>query len=486
MARSELGHSAARGGGITLVGQAAKFVFLLVSLILLSRLLDPAAFGLIAMTTVFLAAGELIRDFGLTAAAIQTPRLSVSQKNNLFWINCLFGLLVMLMLWLVAKPVAVLYSEARVEGLIWWLAPVILLNAVQAQFQIELTRNLRFGVLVSTDVTAQAVGLVAAVLSALAGMSYWALVIQQLSIAVFLLASRLIFAGWLPRLPDKTTSIRHFFRYGLHLTLAQGLGLASSNADTIVIGARFGAVDLGIYSRAFQLLMAPINQVLVPLTNVALSVLSRLTNEATRFYAYLMGAQLALSYTLGFVFGVSAAAAVPAIGLLLGPDWLEAAPIFQVLALGGLFQVLSVIGYWVFLSRGLTKDLLQYNLVTKSLTICAVLLGSLWGPIGVAWGYTLALTVAWPICLLWLRKVANLPARSFLFAGVRAIGASLGAFTLGFIALVNVRIVEGEFFQLALVLVCSIAGFSTLLVFRSVRRDLRSVLATVRMLRRPT
>jgi len=485
MAQLTLGHSAARGGGITLVGQAAKFIFLLVSLVLLSRLLDPSAFGLIAMTTVLLAVGELLRDFGLTAAAIQTPRLSTPQKNNLFWTNCVLGLIVMMTLWLFAAPAAVLYSEPRVEELIWWLAPVALLNAVQAQFQIELTRNLRFGALVTTDVAAQAIGLVAAVLAALGGMSYWALVIQQITIAACLLTSRFALSKWRPGLPDRRTSIRSFFRYGFHLTLAQGLGLASSNADTVVIGARFGAVDLGIYSRAFQLLMAPINQVLVPLTNVALSVLSRLSNEATRFYAYLMGAQLALSYSLGFVFGVSAAAAVPAIGLLLGPNWSNAAPIFQVLAIGGLFQVLSVIGYWVFLSKGLTRSLLHYNLVTKTLTIGCVILGSVWGPIGVAWGYAGALAIAWPVCILWLRKVAGMPSRSFLLAGLRSIGASVAAFSVGTVVLSSVKIVDGELLQLALVVASSTAGFSMLLVLRSVRKDFRSVLSTVLMLRGP-
>lgn len=77
--------SAARGGFVTLVGQGAKFAVQLTGLAVLSRLLSPADFGLVAMVTVIISIADLFRDFGLSTAAIQAENLNDRQRNNLFW-----------------------------------------------------------------------------------------------------------------------------------------------------------------------------------------------------------------------------------------------------------------------------------------------------------------------------------------------------------------------------------------------------------------
>jgi PST family polysaccharide transporter len=64
-----------------------------VGLIAFSHLLSPRDVGLIAMMGVFLMLGELLRDFGLSQAAIQTAKLSHAQASNLFWSMALVGLL---------------------------------------------------------------------------------------------------------------------------------------------------------------------------------------------------------------------------------------------------------------------------------------------------------------------------------------------------------------------------------------------------------
>ena len=83
----DLARTATRGASVTLVAQAVKLVFQVVSIVVLARLLTPSDYGLVAIVLVVVGFGELFRDFGLSTAAIQAKSLSVVQRDNLFWLN---------------------------------------------------------------------------------------------------------------------------------------------------------------------------------------------------------------------------------------------------------------------------------------------------------------------------------------------------------------------------------------------------------------
>ena len=90
-ASRSLGSVAARGAVITTVGQGLRLAIQMVSIMVMARLLTPTDYGLVAMVMVIISLGEVFRDFGLSAAAIQSPVLTKGQRNNLFWANAAIG-----------------------------------------------------------------------------------------------------------------------------------------------------------------------------------------------------------------------------------------------------------------------------------------------------------------------------------------------------------------------------------------------------------
>ena len=88
---ARLGARAARGAAVTLGAQGGKVLVQVASVVVLARLLSPHDYGLIAMVVAIIGIGELVRDFGLSSAAIQAPTLSTKQRDNLFWINTGIG-----------------------------------------------------------------------------------------------------------------------------------------------------------------------------------------------------------------------------------------------------------------------------------------------------------------------------------------------------------------------------------------------------------
>lgn len=421
MSDAGIGRAGARGASITILGQGGKIAIQFASIVVLSRLLSPADFGLVAMLGVFTALGELIRDFGLTAASIRAKSLTNSQKSTLFWINFGIGLALFVIMTACAVPISLLYGDDRLIWLTPVIATIFIINGAQAQFMVELARNLRFTALAVTEVLGQFAGFCAAVAAAVAGLGYWALAIQMVTAFGVTLIARAVSARWLPGLPSRSSGIGSMVKFGGHVGASQMLSYAANNVDTLVVGLRWGATPLGFYNRAYQLISLPVFQLLNPLTNVVLPLLTRVREDPRRLWSILLTVQAALGYTLALALAVGAGNADAAFALLLGAQWAESVPIFQILAIGACFQVLSFVNYWVYLTFGIGRTMLQSSLITKSIGIALPVIGSSFGILGVAGGYAVALMISWPINVLWLRRAVGMPARPFVARGLRVI-----------------------------------------------------------------
>ncbi|MDV2451225.1 lipopolysaccharide biosynthesis protein [Xanthomonas hortorum] len=414
-----LGSRAAGGAAVTMIGQSAKMVVQFGGIILLARLLTPYDYGLMAMVTAIVGAAEILRDFGLSAAAVQAKHVSREQRDNLFWINSGIGLSLSVVVYASAHLIANFYKEPALVMISQALAVTFLINGMTTQYRAHLSRGLRFGQVALSDVGSQVLGLVAAVAAALLGWGYWALVVQQVVQASvnFLIAASC--SRWLPRGYQRAAPMRDFMSFGWNLMAAQLLGYASRNVGQVIIGWRTGPDALGLYNRAFQLLMMPLNQINAPATSVALPVLSQLQDDRERFNAFLLRGQTVMVHLIFALFAFSCALAMPLIVLVLGEQWRDAVPLFQVLTLGGIFQTASYATYWVFLSKGLMRQQLIYSLVGRIVLIGCIFAGSRWGAMGVAIGYSFGLLLIWPLSLVWIGKISDAPVRSLFTNALR-------------------------------------------------------------------
>ena len=481
----KLGQKAARGALVMVAGQGSRIVIQLASVVVLAKLLTPQDYGLVAMVLSLVGIGEIFRDFGLSTAAVQAETLSKAQRTNLFWLNTGIGATLSLIVFCSAGLIAAFFGEPLLTPIAQALSLTFLINGVATQYRADLNRHMKFGSLALSDVLAQGVALVAAVIFALLGAGYWALVAQQITQVTTVLVLVVCFGRWLPGLWRRKVPLKGFLKFGWNLMGTQLIGYASNNLDSIIIGLRFGASPLGIYNRGFSLLMSPLSQLRAPTTTVALPVLSRLQHDEERSGRYIKRGQIALGYSivpgLAFVGG----AAVPLVNLLLGDAWAEVAPILALLAVAGAFQTLSYVGYWVYLSRGLTSQLLRYTMVTFVIKAVCILGGSNWGIVGVAAGYALAPALCWPLSLWWLNRITVLPMRSLLLGALRIVSLAAVA---GGAAFVTSWLLRAEPSVLALVAaggaVLACYGVGALL-FSRIREDIGAVLDTGRkMLRR--
>jgi PST family polysaccharide transporter len=478
---ADLGRVAARGAGVTLAAQSVRIVLQLASVVVLARLLAPRDYGLLAVGLVVVGVGEVVRDLGLTTAAIRAPQLTDRQRDGLFWVSTAAGVLLALLVTAAAGPLAAGFGEPELAPVLRVLALTFVLNGLAAQYRAGLTRELRFGAVAGCDLLAQAVALGAAVTAAAAGAGYWALVVQQLVQGVVVLSAAVAAARWLPGLPRRGAGLRPLLRFGGGVAATQLVHYLGNNLDTLALGLRAGPAALGVYTRGFQLLMTPLNALRSPATTVAVPVLSRLQDDLPRSAEYLRRAQLALGATLVAGMALGAGVAAPLVDLLLGSRWAQVAPVLALLAVAGSAQTLAFVGHWVYLSRGLSGALLRYTLLTLVLKAACIAVGSAHGVVGVAAGYATAAVLEWPLSLWWLSRITVLPVRELLRGALRITACALVGGTAAFLATQPTaswpsagRVVAG--------LAAGLAAYALLALLPGIRADLRGVVSWGRLM----
>ena len=479
-----LGRRAVRGAAVTSAGQGLRILIQLASVVIMARLLSPTDVGLFAMVMSVAGIAEVFRDFGLSQAAVQAPVLTTQQRNNLFWINSAMGAALAVAVFLSSWGIAALYGVEELAPLAQLASIAFLLNGLATQFRASLNRSLRFTALSTTDVTAALVGLGVGVGAALAGAGPWALVAQLLGVAFATLVLVAIFASWLPGLPRRGVPMGGLIRFGWNMVATQLVTYVGNNVDTVVIGVRFGASQLGIYNRAFHLVMNTANQLRAPITSVAVPILSRLQGEGARYWDFVRVGQVGLGYTIVVVLAFLIGAAVPVTALLLGPRWAEAAPVLSLLATAAVFQTLNSASFWVYVSKGITGPLFRYNLVSVTIKIACILIGSQWGMIGVAVGYAIAPALSWPISLLWISRVIDGVPTRILAWGIVRMSLLAGWGALAAYGAVTLTDPWGIWFQVPAAAIATVAAYAVAAVLPVVRRDLGELRTMLRLLRR--
>jgi O-antigen/teichoic acid export membrane protein len=251
-------------------------------------------------------------------------------------------------------------------------------------------RAMRFVGTSVNDVLGRAVNTIIAIVLALRGWGYWALVIgivgQQISVTI----GSWLMCSWVPSLPRRTGKTSPMVRFAVKVYGQFSVAYFTRNIDNLLVGWRFNAVALGFYKKAFDLFALTASQLTAPMNNVALAALSRLHQDHDRF-------RRSLASSLGMValLGMGVSADLTLVGrdvvrVVLGSKWSEAGRIFEIFGPGiGAMLLCSTVS-WVHLSIGKPGRLLRWGIFSLAVTVSAFLVALRWGPLGVAAAWSIS------------------------------------------------------------------------------------------------
>lgn len=472
--QSQLSRRAARGGAVTVAAQIYKFVASTVGAVVLARLLSPQDYGLVGMVAIVVNFVTMFQYLGLSTATVKWAKLTHQEVSSLFWINLALSVGVTLFTLASAPLLTWFYKDPRLSGITIAYAFTITLSGLGIQHEALLTRQMRFAVIALIEIIAISSGLLSAIVAAWYGAGYWALVLNTFVMLFVTVVGVWAACKWRPGLPTRKSGVRSMLAFGGNLTGFNIMTFFARNLDNALIGKFWGPYQLGLYAKAYQLLLLPMQQINAPFAAVAIPALSRLADSPERYRsAYLKILEKIAMITMpgvAFMIGTSDWLVL----FLLGPQWHETGRIFLLLGIAAFVQPITKTSWWLFSTQGRTRDLFHWGLIGGAIAILSIVVGLRWGAIGVAAAYAISdLCVATPILFWYVGRKGPIRASDFYRTVAPSLCASLCALTVLFLCRSRLELFQSLFVRL--LLGCGITTAVSLLILAVIPAGRRAI-----------
>jgi teichuronic acid exporter len=388
-----------------------QFGYLIVT-VYLARLIGPESFGFIAVLTIFILLAESVVSGGFASALVQrSQQLTEDDSCTVFWINCVWGLLIYIALFTAAPLIAEFYRQPELVAIARVLFLVIIINTLTIVPRAKLTIIVDFRSQAIANTIATFFSSTLAILMASNGYGYWALV--WLTISKSFISSVCIwwFCPWLPKWRFSRKSFESIFSFGSNLMVASFVATVVNNLYVVLIGRFYNVTQVGFYTQAANLSSYLSQSIASSLENVAYPIMTSIKDDRDRLigiYKQLISITMLVSLPMltGF-----AAIADDAVMLFLGEEWIPTVPVLVALCIARTITPISSINMNILNAIGRSDLFLKIDLFKLPMTLGALFLALPFGIQGVAWA---------SVCTSFIAFFINawLPGKMFGYGGL--------------------------------------------------------------------
>jgi PST family polysaccharide transporter len=386
----DLRHRTITGIAWSLLAQVSEQSLRFVIAVILARLLSPEEFGLLGMVTVFTGFATLFSTIGFGTAIIQKQDIQQRHLCSVFWIGAASGMIITVIISACSPLIAYFYGQQVLIPITIAISFNFIIGSLNGVQNSLFIKNMDFRRLGIVRVGAIAIAGVVAVIMALSGFGVWSLVANSLILTTVNTILLWQLSSWRPKFQFDFQAIRDLWGFSLNLMGARVCWYWTSNIDNLLIGRFLGSFALGIYSRAYSLMLLPINQLSTVLDRVMFPALASIQSEKERVKDTVLRANRAIAF-LGFPMMMGLLITAESFILAIyGKKWEAVIGILQILCLRGLRSSVGTSVGWLYLSQGRTDLMFKFSIFSGIVTFVAVLIGLQWGAIGVASAIVLA------------------------------------------------------------------------------------------------
>lgn len=367
--------------------------------IVLARLLLPEDFGLVAMAMVMMGFAGLLADVGLGSALIQKKDATEDHFSSVFWANIGIGVVLTIALVQLSPLVAAFFNQPKLEEIVSLLSVNFIVGALAMVPTTRLSKQLAFREIALINFVGMSVSGGVAIVLAMKGYGYWSLVAQRLIERGLVTVLVWVVGRWTPKLRFDGKAFRELFGFGSYVFLTGSIRYAAVQADKLLIGKFLNATSLGLYDKAYSMMLFPLQNISHVIGQVMFPSLSQIQDDPTRVRDLYLRMTRAISLvTFPMMAGMFVVVDSFVLGVL-GEKWIEIIPLFKIFCVVGFFVSIATVTGPIYQSLGRAKLQLKVNLVNQPIQIVGVVAGLYWGLQGVAIGF--AITTIFGVFFTW-------------------------------------------------------------------------------------
>lgn len=361
--------------------QSVNFVVM----IIMARILTKADYGLIGMLAIFIEVSQSLVDSGFSQALVRKQDRTDTDNSTAFYFNIAVGGILYLALFLSAPVIADFYDQPQLTLLTRVVGINILINSFVVVQRALLLARLDFKTQAKASFAASVVAGVAGIAMAYSGFGVWAIVWYQIANHFINVVLLWIVTRWRPLLTFSTSSFRTLFSFGSKLALSGLIDTFYRNLFTLVIGKRFSAAEVGVYTRASQFgsyLSSNVSGVLQRVSYPVLCTIQDDDNAVREAYRKFLRISAFIIFPL--MTGLAGVAS-PLVLILLTDEWMQVIPLLQVLCLALMWYPVHAINLNLLQVKGRSDLFLRLEVIKKIIGVSLLFAALPFGVIAICW-----------------------------------------------------------------------------------------------------
>ena len=404
------------------VSTFATAIVAVLRLSVLTRFLDKADFGIVAILTFVLGLTQTFADLGFASAIMHKQGLTRREFASLYWIQ----LIVFAILYVVISAFSSVVSDFYKEPSLTYLLPLSLLDlvfyGVGRLYDTVLQKELRFRAIAVRNIVCSLVSLALAVVLAMEGFGVYSLVLSTL------------FQTFTNNLWNAITGQKYYrlqfvvsvkeslplIRIGIYQMGTQIVDYFSSKFDILIIGKLLGTELLGVYSLAKEFVQKVITLINSIVNRVILPFFAKAQNnnsDLCRMYCKVIQLLASVNFPISMLL---CALSVPLVVIFYGENYIEVAPIVSILAIWSLFICIGNPVGNLAIAKGRTDISFKYTLVRVLITVPIVYVSSLFSISVVAWGQVILGVIMFFVGYrMLIYKLIKLPLKDYIFTFIQ-------------------------------------------------------------------
>ncbi|MDS9468924.1 oligosaccharide flippase family protein [Paracoccus sp. MBLB3053] len=462
-ARRLIGRTAVGTAWILIARIAARFSDFIL-LIVLTRLLSPADFGLVAIAASVVAILDVVTNLPMVTPLVRLEHVEKRHLDTAFTLGLIRGLIILALIGLLAIPIARFYGDPRLSSLLIVLSLSTVVRGLQSPNMARLFKTLQYRQTFVIEIVGKCLGVAAAIGFGLATGSYWALVVSPIVSRIVGLPISYLYAPYRPALC--LSEIRYFWDFLGWLFPSQIIVAASWQFDRLFLGHFVAPATLGLYSVASNLTSIIEQSIRTSVTNPLISGFVLAGSERERLQRGYVIADNAIlisaipAYLILFFF------AEPLVLLAFGENWLSVVPLLKWLALAQVPALFRIPFRPLAMAVGRTDYVFIVSVCSLLLRIPAVAVG--WfvaGIEGVIFGIGISAVLVAAVAMFYIRRITKISLTKQLAGSWRILSATVPAALIAWPATVVLHGLTGLTLAVALAGAClavSIVYFGTI------------------------
>lgn len=436
----------------SVVSQVGQQLLTFIVGVILVRMLSPEEFGLIAMIMVITGFATTFSGMGLSSALIHKQNTTQEHYSSIFWVNICVGLLFTFIFMILAPYVAKFYHQPLLIPLTMFISVTFLTGSLNIVQNTLLKKSLDFRIISIVKISSVGISGAVAITMAYLGFGVWSLAVQPVvhSMITAILLWKL--SKWRPEFIFKWNAVKDLLGFSFHLMGTETYNYWTRNLDNLLIGRFLGSGHLGIYNRAYAIMLFPlanISRVIAEVMFPSLSIIQKDKEKVKKIFLRMTRTVALITFPM--MVGLAVIVEPFVIGVF-GEQWIEMIPILRIFCFLGMIQSIGTLNGSLYLSQGRADLQFKLSLILKPIVIIGIIVGLRWGIEGVAIGYAIASLICYYPSILIAGRLVGISYYEHcknLF-GVLGCSIVMGAFLFGFCSTLLLQ--YSDWIQLAIVI----------------------------------